>query len=149
MRGRSTQREWHEERRSHGLVRAKDLPRASQNTPTDRLPATLLELRQLQESDELLAKVGEDLGYFQKDGIMYRRWIPQGRGQDDAVEQVVLPKQYRRAVRELPNTIPLGDHLGKKKTAMKIRRRFYWQTLFCDVADICRSCDQCQKAGHQ
>ena len=100
-------------------------------------------------SDELLAKVVEDLGYFQRDGIMYHHWIPQGRGQEDAMEQVVLPKQCRRAVLELANTIPLGDHLRNKKTAVKIRRRFYWQTLFCDMADFCRSCDQCQKAGHQ
>ena len=88
-------------------------------------------------------------GYFQRDGVMYRRWVPQGRGEKDVVEQVVLPKQCRRAVLELTHTIPLGGHLGKKKTAEKIWRIFYWPTLFRDVADFCRSCDQCQKAGHR
>ena len=65
------------------------------------------------------------------------------------MEQVVLPRQCRRAVLELAHTIPLGGHLGKKKTTEKIRRRFYWPTLFRDVAEFCRSCDQCQKAGHR
>ena len=65
------------------------------------------------------------------------------------MEQVVLPRQCRRAVLELAHTIPLGGNLGKKKTTEKIRRRFYWPTLFRDVADFCRSCDQCQKAGHR
>ena len=51
MRRRSTRREWREERKSYGLVRAKNLPRTSWNTPTDGLPATPQELSQLQESD--------------------------------------------------------------------------------------------------
>ena len=64
------------------------------------------------------------------------------------MEQVVLPRQCRRAVLELAHTIPLGGHLGKKTTE-KIQQRFYWPMLFRDVADFCRSCDQCQKAGHR
>ena len=52
MRRRSTWQERHEEKRSYGLVRTKNLSRASQNTPTDGLLVTLLELHQLQELDE-------------------------------------------------------------------------------------------------
>ena len=92
LRRRSTRREWYDER-TQGLLRAKELPRASLNTPTNSLPATTQELRQLQESDESLAKVDKVPSYFQRDGVMYRRWVPQGRGEENAVEQVILPMQ--------------------------------------------------------
>ena len=36
-----------------------------------------------------------------------------------------------------------------KKTASRIMQRFYWPTLFRDVADFCWSCSQCQKASHR
>ena len=47
------------------------------------------------------------------------------------------------------HTIPLGGHLGKKKSGERIMRRFYWPTLFRDIADFCQSCEKCQKAGHR
>ena len=39
--------------------------------------------------------------------------------------------------------------MGKKKTTVHVMRRFYWPTLHRDVADFCRSCEQCQKSSHQ
>ena len=50
---------------------------------------------------------------------------------------------------QLAHSIPLGGHLGKKKTAGRLMRQFYWLTLFRDVADFCRSCNQCQKASRR
>lgn len=55
----------------------------------------------------------------------------------------------RSAVLQLAHTIPLGGHLGKKKTSAKIMKRFYWPTQYRDVEDFCRSCAKCQKAGHR
>lgn len=46
---------------------------------------------------------------------------------------------------ELAHSVPLGGHLGKKKTAARICGRFYWPTVHRDVADFCRSCSTCQK----
>ena len=125
---RLTQRERREERRSHRLVRAKDQRRASQNNTADGLPATAQELRKLQETDESLAKVTKVPGYFQRDGIRYRYWAPHDQEEEEAVEQVILPKHCRRPVLELAHTIPLGGHL-RKKTGEKILQRFYWPTL--------------------
>ena len=116
---RLTWRERREKRRSHRLVRAKDWPRASQNTPANGAPTTPQELRKLQETDESLAKVTEVLGYFLRDGIMYQYWAPCGRGEEDAVEQVILPKECKISVLELVHTIPMGGHVGKKKTGQK------------------------------
>ena len=116
---RLTRRERREERRSHGLVRAKDQQMASQNTTADGLPATPPKLRKLQETHESLAKVTKVPGYFQRDGIMYRYWAPRGQEEEEVVEQVILPKQCRRPVLALVHTIPLRGHL----------QRFYWPTL--------------------
>ena len=63
--------------------------------------------------------------------------------------QRILPKHCRKTILRLTHTVPLSDHLGQKKTAARIMQRFYWPTLFRDVADFCRSCTQCQKASHR
>ena len=55
-------------------------------------------------------------------------------------DQLVLPKIYRQGVLEIAHSIPMAGHLGKDKTAQWILRRFYWPTLFRDVAEYVRSC---------
>ena len=35
--------------------------------------------------------------------------------------------------------------MGKDRTAARVLRRFYWPTLFRDVAAYCKSCPSCQK----
>ena len=40
--------------------------------------------------------------------------------------------------------IPLGGHLGKTKTSQRLLQRFYWPTLYADVAKFCRTCKACQ-----
>ena len=64
-----------------------------------------------------------------------------------AVEQLVLPLQCRKVVLGLAHDIPLTGHLGMDKTARQILQRFYWPTLYKDVADFCHSCDPCQKTS--
>ena len=68
--------------------------------------------------------------------------MPRGKPEEAGVNQIVLPRECRKAV-------PLGGHLGKKKMAARIMQRFYWLSLFRDVAEFCRSCTQCQCAGHR
>ena len=106
---------------------------------------TVEDLKQLQATKEELAGIVESGGFFRRNGILYRRWTPRGQPESSTVEQIVLPRQYRKAGLQLAHTTPLSGHLGKKKTAARIMRRFYWPTLFRDVADYCRSCTRCQK----
>ena len=61
------------------------------------------------------------------------------------VEQLVLPHQCRGTILTLAHSIPLFRHLGKDKTARGILQRFYWPTLYKDVAAFCKSCRSCQK----
>ena len=37
--------------------------------------------------------------------------------------------------------------LGKKKTAERVKKRFYWPTLYKDVEDYCKACEECQKCS--
>ena len=45
----------------------------------------------------------------------------------------------------LAHSIPLAGHLGKNKTTSRVLQRFYWPTVYRDVAKFCRSCASCQK----
>ena len=115
------------------------------------------ELRKLQEGDDTLAvlrKVADGQsstiagpGFFRRDGLLYRRWMPPGCNEEGMmVEQLVLPVRCRGVVIKLAHEIPLAGYLGKDKTAKRILQRFYWPTVHKDVAEFCRSCEQCQKS---
>ena len=143
-----TRRMKRQQRKEHGLVRAKDGRGTRREPPMDAtLPMNTEKLKELQETDPSLTGMEIVPGYFQRDGVMYRRWVPKGRAEDAAVEQIVLPRACRKTVLHLAHTIPLGGHLGRKKTVDRIMKRFYWPTLFRDVADFVKSCTECQKAG--
>ena len=121
----------------------------------NRLRAT--ELTVWQEEDETLQEVckaadgdqsttGE--GFYRRDGVIYRRWTPPGQDAEaGAVEQLVLPQRCRETVLVMAHSVPMSGHLGKNKTAERLRRRFYWPTLFKDVAEYCRACEECQKCS--
>ena len=115
-----------------------------------------IELRQLQENDETLAPVRRSLkrpeeaqrgDFYEEDGLIYRKWIPRGRDSEMAVEQLVLPKECRSSVLMMAHSIPLSGHLGRKKTGDRVLQRFYWPTLFQDVAAKCKTCPECQKTA--
>ena len=136
-------------------LRGQAMQEAVPNHPLD-IPAA--ELHALQESDSTLggtrqAADGEPTsarsGFLWQNGLLYRRWQPAGQPPDAVVEQLVLPHTCRPTVLQLAHTIPLAGHLGRDKTTQRILHRFYWPTLFKDVADYVRSCPECQKAGSQ
>ena len=116
------------------------------------------EMKILQESDTSLDAVreaaknqpcGSGVGFFERDGLLYRQWIPAGRDKECmAVDQLVVPTQCRKTILNLAHSIPLSGHLGKEKTTRWILQRFYWPTLYRDVAEYCRSCGACQKTSH-
>ena len=112
------------------------------------------DLRELQLEDETLGAVREsaklpsnagNYWFYEEDGLLYRHWHPREEGEELGIEQLIIPKQHREAVLRLAHEIPLAGHLGKKKTVERILQRFYWPTLYRDVAEWCRTCEQCQK----
>ena len=50
---------------------------------------------------------------------------------------------------EMAHSIPLAGHLGKKKTTDRVLQRFYWPTMYRDIAEWCRTCDSCQKISNR
>ena len=121
------------------------------------LDLTAEKLQSLQEGDETLsaarrAAKGEmnsaGKGFFLREGLLYRRWEPPGQEEGvGVVEQLVLPEQCRRTVLRLAHEIPLSGHMGKRKTAQRILQRFYWPSLYRDVAEFIKSCTECQKVS--
>ena len=67
--------------------------------------------------------------------------------EDDAVEQLVLPLQCRADVVRLAHRPPFAGQLGRDKTANRLLQRFYWPTLFADVAKAVKTCDECQRTA--
>ena len=88
-----------------------------------RKDATLNKMREAAEGTPNSAGVG----FFLTERLLYRRWVPPGRREEDEVE---LPKQCWEVVLRMGHEIPLAGHLG---TRQRILRRFYWLTLFRDV----------------
>ena len=64
------------------------------------------------------------VGFFRRDGLLYRLWTPPGREEEITTEQLVLPMQCRKAVLKVAHDIPLLGHLGKGKTAQRILQDF-------------------------
>lgn len=81
-------------------MRAKDKPESSGKVD-DSLNTTRAELQHLQEIDVTLdavqkaveGKTVDIAGYFRKDGLLYRHWVPRGQEEVMAVDQIVLPKK--------------------------------------------------------
>ena len=118
------------------------------------------ELWSMQQKDESLQAVHQvargqpstvaGQGFFEQEGLLYRRRIPsQSMGGGSEIEQLVLPTLCRKATLQLAHEILLAGHLGRKKTGQRILQRFYWPFLFKNVTAFCRTCERCQKMGHQ
>ena len=115
------------------------------------LDISAMELRVLQSTDPTLErarneiKSGKSSDYFLQDGLLYKTWVRSGY--EGTVEQLVLPQSCRGLVLQLAHSIPLAGHLSKVKMTNQIFQRFYWSTVYKDVARYCRACIACQKAS--
>ena len=58
--------------------------------------------------------------------------------------RLVIPPPYRTTLIRAYHDHPLGGHFGVKRTQKKIAGRFYWKTLYEDVARYVRECVPCQ-----
>ncbi|KAG5862390.1 hypothetical protein JTB14_015634 [Gonioctena quinquepunctata] len=104
-------------------------------------------LRKAQEQDEFckfareqLEQVNEEeneLYYFSKDGIVYRR--------EENVDKLMVPKVYVNKVLEEFHDSPLAGHQGQQKTLLNIEKIFYWTGIRTDIINYCIKCDACNR----
>ena len=136
----------------------KDQENQAQNTTTI-LNMDKEEFQKLQESDSTLESIrklvregtttGNTGKFFQRNGLIYRKWRPKDNHEDDSrtVEQLVIPRKCRKVPLELAHDVPMGGHLGSKKTLDRLLSRFYWPGIIHDVSQHCKPCEACQKSG--
>jgi hypothetical protein len=114
------------------------------------------EIQRLQREDPTLqplwkAAKGErtkvNVWFYEENGMLYRHWQPLVEGEGLAIEQLVLPVLVRRTVMTVAHEIPLAGHMGKKRTVQRVLQRFYWPSVYRDVAEWCRCCAICQKCS--
>ncbi|XP_072348726.1 uncharacterized protein [Scyliorhinus torazame] len=88
--------------------------------------------------------------YYRKSDVLMRKLRPVLMQADEKwaeVHQVVLPVGYRKEVLRVAHEVPVGGHLGIRKTQAKIQKHFYWPGLHQDVVKFCQSCHTCQVIG--
>lgn len=67
----------------------------------------------------------------------------------DALIRRCVPDNEHRSILEFCHNEACGGHFGSKKTALKVLEAgFFWPSLFKDAADLCASCDRCQRSGN-
>ncbi|XP_071818156.1 uncharacterized protein [Apostichopus japonicus] len=88
--------------------------------------------------------------FYLKDGLLMRKWQSKKSTGSQEYPQLVVPHKHRDSILRLAHDVPMGGHLGSKKTRDRILNNFYWPGIFGDVGKYCQSCANCQKtAGHR
>ncbi|XP_041484226.1 uncharacterized protein LOC121430866 [Lytechinus variegatus] len=88
--------------------------------------------------------------FYIKSEVLMRKWRPPSRPATEEwsiLHQIVLPQSYRQEVLRMAHEIPVGGHLGTRKTRSKVTKHFFWPGLHKDVSEFCRSCHTCQMVG--
>ena len=117
-------------------------------------------LQTLQTSDPTLETVrrhavperdvaGVRVGFFWRNGLLYRHWRSREDPQQQPVEQLVVPHCLCMEVLHQSHDEPMAGHLGINKTRERVLGKFYWPGIFKDVATYCRTCDACHKSARR
>lgn len=134
------------------VKRARELPVTQPDGDWEEL---VTDIKQMQREDGSLKKAFEKVieedgvstgvpptlageGYVLRGGILYFR--PEG-GRE---EQLVVPSQLHSRVMTMGHSIPWAGHLGLPKTYARISARFFWPSLYKDVHNFCKACEECQ-----
>ena len=89
--------------------------------------ASLNKVRSLAFGPKLVSR---NAYFFVKDGIMYRAFE---ESDSKIVNQIVVPKEIRKEILKIAHDVPLGGHLGNRKTRRRILQNFFWPGIFKDV----------------
>ncbi len=110
-------------------------------------PVAFTSLKEHQSTDEQISekinkiKQGENLSYYyvNRDVLMYKR-------NNKDTGKIVLPKALVNMVLKWYHSTVVGSHLGYYKTLHRIRRHFYWESLYKDIREYVKNCLVCLKS---
>ena len=74
--------------------------------------------------------------------LLYRRWNSTSVG---SVLQLVTPPPMRAIIFRHVHASRVGGHLGRRRTMLSVRRRFFWPKAKSDIHRWCKECDECAK----
>ena len=60
--------------------------------------------------------------------------------------QAVAPSEIRQRILQSLHNSPSGGHLGRTKTLLRVRKRFFWSHYKEDVIRWCKRCDACARS---
>ena len=65
-----------------------------------------------------VAKGHAGVGFFERDGLVYRRWTPPGHGEEYEIEQLVLPQSMQNGIARVGSHDPFSwsSRCGKDQT---------------------------------
>lgn len=113
-------------------------------------------LAELQQADETLKSSFAEVKssearnvscYYMRNGLLVRKFVGQGDGDDSGIDQIVIPYCLRGKVLSLAHSVPASGHFGVGKTRKRVLQYFYWPGIVHDIQQYCKTCEACQRLG--
>lgn len=76
---------------------------------------------------------------------LYNKWITDNTPQC-YILQLVAPQHLKSIIFKELHSNHTAGHLGREKTLLSIRRRFYWPGMSSDIRRWCKQCSACAKS---
>ena len=109
---------------------------------------TLKKIRQWAESHQEVRKPKGKIEWFEKNGLIYRKFTSMDEN-GKTFTQLVVPKKLREVVMKLAHESIMSGHLATSRTISRVLSEFYWPGVQSDIKRFCRSCDICQRTVYK
>ena len=108
--------------------------------------ASLTKIRKLaKEGSSITMRDGSEYKFVFDDNLLYCHCTKSDSVKQLGKQALVVPAQCKKEILSMSHESPLAGHFGHRKTDLRLREHFFWQSVTEDVRKICRSCDVCLK----
>jgi len=143
----SQEREKETEENSKELVPAIDVKRLQREDREINRYIKYLEEKELpDDAGDAKAIVAEAAHmWLDEEGRLVRTWWPQREGvRANTRQQVVVPRCLRDDLMRAAHDDMLGGHLGRERTYLRLREKYWWPYQYKEVEEWVRTCEACQ-----